>query len=92
MLVRNYAEALGFEYISASNKEEFEAHYERFVDSRLGEHSIIFEVFTTPEEESDALKAMGETIVSTKKMAINTAKKIIPRSGIDFLKSLRDKR
>lgn len=29
-LVRSYAENLGFEYLTASNKDEFEAVYKRF--------------------------------------------------------------
>lgn len=54
-LVRDYAKALGFEYITASNKEEFLNQYERFVTPSVTEKPIIFEVFTTVADENDAL-------------------------------------
>lgn len=53
-LVKHYAEDLGFLYLQASNKEEFNKVYEQFFDSTI-EKSIIFEVFTDSKDESDAL-------------------------------------
>ena len=44
-LVKNYAENLGFNYISATNKAEFEKVYEKFICKDLSDKSIIFEVF-----------------------------------------------
>lgn len=58
-LVKHYAENLGFEYITASNKDEFNAVYEHFINPSIGDHSIIFEVFTTNEDESEALKRIN---------------------------------
>lgn len=54
-LVRHYAEDLGFEYLSASNKEEFEKAYQRFVSPKMTENPLVFECFVTPDEESMAL-------------------------------------
>ncbi|MDY3069383.1 MAG: thiamine pyrophosphate-binding protein [Parabacteroides sp.] len=59
LLVKHYAENLGFEYITASNKEEFNALYKGFINPSIGDHSIIFEVFTTNEDESEALKLIN---------------------------------
>ena len=50
-LVKNYAEDLGFEYIAASNKEEFEAVYARFVSEEPTEKPMIFEIFADAANE-----------------------------------------
>lgn len=55
-LVRHYAEDLGFEYISASDKEEFRSASERFLSDRLLDKPMIFEVFTDEIQESEALE------------------------------------
>ena len=54
-LVKNYVEDLGYEYISASTKEEFGQQAETFISSDRTK-SIIFEVFTQPDDESDSLE------------------------------------
>lgn len=58
-LIKNYAENLGFIYLCASDKEEYLNAVDKFVDSRIGDKSIIFEVFTSPEDESAALKLIN---------------------------------
>lgn len=60
LLVKNYAENLGFEYISASDKEEYLTHLDEFISPSIGERPIVFEVFTNNEDEDEAL-----TIIST---------------------------
>lgn len=52
--VKGMAESLGFEYLSASTKEEFNAVYERFIKPEMTDKPMIFEVFTKTEEESEA--------------------------------------
>lgn len=54
-LVRHYATDLGFEYLSASTKEEFEACYERFVTPEKTDKPMVFELFTKVEDENQAL-------------------------------------
>lgn len=54
-LVKNYAENLGFEYISANNKDEFLNNINYFTSDKLLNKPIIFEIFTNSDEESDAL-------------------------------------
>lgn len=61
-LVRHFAEDLGYEYMQASCKEEYMGHLERFLTPELTEKSILFEVFTNNEDESDALKLMSTLI------------------------------
>ena len=54
-LVKHYAEDLGFEYLSASTKEEFMSAAEKFICEEDRERPILFEVFTESELESEAL-------------------------------------
>ena len=56
-LVKNYAENLGFVYLSAESKSEFKQNCNSFLDSHV-HRSIIFEVFTNSDDESNALKKM----------------------------------
>lgn len=57
-LVKHYAEDLGFSYLSASNKEEFQNSFNQFISEDWQEKSVIFEVFTDSSSESDAIKMM----------------------------------
>ncbi len=55
-LVKNYAESLGFKYLSASDKKQFESNLGEFIDPESNSCPIIMEVFTDSDEESEALK------------------------------------
>jgi len=50
-LVKNYAENLGFTYMSAETKEQFKEQACKFVNSELYEKPMIFEVFIDSLEE-----------------------------------------
>lgn len=54
-LVKHYAQDLGFEYITASNKKEFSSQSPSFLNPQIGEKSIVFEVFTKSADETLAL-------------------------------------
>ena len=64
-LVKNYCESLGFEYLSASNKDEFEQVYEKFITNQILANPILFEVFTNDEDESEALKLITSIVTTT---------------------------
>lgn len=55
MLVKHYAEDLGFEYISASTETEFKNVCHRFISEEMYDKPLIFEVFTDSKNESEAL-------------------------------------
>lgn len=57
-LVRHYAEDLGYEYMTASNKDEFLNVYEHFVSPQIFDKPIVFEIFTDSKCESDTLKSI----------------------------------
>lgn len=83
-LVRHYAEDLGFNYMHASNKKEFEKCMDAFVAPSLSEKPIILEVFTQTEDEVKALntirnlkKDVKTVLKTTVKHAVNNVKDII---------------
>ena len=57
-LVKSFAENLGFEYITASNKEEFETICARFVTEELTDKPMVFEVFPETDNEINNLDAV----------------------------------
>lgn len=80
-LVRHYAADLGFEYMSASSKEEFEAVCPHFVTAGVTDKPMLFEVFTDSRDESDALQALSTCLKTDKDVKhekmVETAKKVL---------------
>jgi 2-succinyl-5-enolpyruvyl-6-hydroxy-3-cyclohexene-1-carboxylate synthase len=62
VLVKNFAENLGFTYSSASTKEEFEKLIPTFISPELSEKPILFEVFVSTQDEiqGDDIKEHAE--------------------------------
>ena len=58
-LVKHYAEDLGFKYISAANKKEFEDNYRTFVNPEITDKPILFEVFTDAHDDTEALRKIN---------------------------------
>ncbi len=87
-LVRHYAQDLGYEYLSATNKEEYQQAMERFVNPELTEKPMIFEVFTHEVDESDALKIMKSLKADTKGIFKNTARSVLGEKGIKTIKKI----
>lgn len=75
-LVKHYSEDLGYKYLSATNKMEFENALKIFVDITVNK-SIIFEVFTNNIDENSALN-LSRTIETDKaKIAKRLLKNIV---------------
>lgn len=91
VLVRHYAEDLGFEYLSASNKEEFEKTYKRFVEPEVTDKPIFFEIFTTDENENEALQKIMCIHEDSVGVAKSVAKKVLGDKGTKFVKGLLGK-
>lgn len=85
-LVKHYAEDLGFEYISASSKQDLELNIQKFTSPRLMEKPMIFEVFTSSNDESNALKLIATIEGSDSGGAKQLLKNVIGRKGIDLMK------
>lgn len=91
-LVRDYAVNLGYEYLSAWNKEEFNAVIDRFLTKELTDKPMLLEVFTETKDESDALEQtlniMTDPMQTIKRTIKQTAKEILGDSGIKMVKKM----
>ncbi len=87
-LVRNYSLALGFEYMIASNKDEFHKVYERFLTAELTEKPMLFEVFMDSEQESKALEIITSIEVPNNVKTKDFAKQILGEKGVEIVKKI----
>ena len=91
-LVKDYATDLGYEYLTASGKEEFNSVIDRFLTSETTDNPMLLEVFTETDDESDALEQTLNILVDPKqkmKQAIkNTAKELLGDSGVELVKKV----
>ena len=74
-LVRHYAQDLGFKYLTASNKEEFEKVYKEFLDEKYREKPILVEVFTTTEDEQECLMSLmkaNQTVTGSARQIVSS--------------------
>ena len=92
LLIKNYAENLGYEYITASNKEEFNNVVEKFLSPENNDKPMLFEVFTETEDESDALETILNMVVDNKTIVKDKLKKavkeIVGQRGIETIKKV----
>lgn len=79
-LVKHFAEDLGFEYISADNKNEFLKYSEHFIDSNITGKSVVFETFTNNMDESDALLAIWSLEKDPKSISKTLKQKIVKQT------------
>lgn len=90
-LLKHYAEDLGYQYLSASTKEEFLNAVKLFVSPKIGEKSIIFEVFTDTEDETAALRQMQSLVVNASSVAKGALKKVLGDKGVKAVKGFLKK-
>ncbi|MBW4846031.1 MAG: 2-succinyl-5-enolpyruvyl-6-hydroxy-3-cyclohexene-1-carboxylate synthase [Lachnospiraceae bacterium] len=92
MLVKHYAEDLDFEYLSASNKEEFMQVIDRFITPEISKKPMIFEVFTESSCEDEAFNSLSYIIkdeqISAKRKAKNVMKKVLGESNTNAIKEM----
>ena len=88
-LIRHYAEDLGFEYLSASSKVEFEKIKEHFVQSQRTDKPILLEIFTQPEDESKSLELMTTILKSGNVTAKEMVKDILGTKVTKAIKKYR---
>ena len=89
-LVKNYAENLGFEYISATSKTEFKGLYDRFIDPKISNKPMLFEVFTDSKDENKSLELImniDKDVMFGAKVAVKEATRgLLGAKGIAMLK------
>lgn len=91
-LIHHYAEDLGFEYLTASNKEEFMEASKRFVTPEMIDKPMLFEVFTDSGEESRALEMMHHIVtdiqIVMKSKIKEGVKNALGQSGVKAVKKI----
>lgn len=91
-LVKDYATDLGYEYLTAGNKNEFNAVVDRFLASDITEKPMLLEVFTQTEDESKALEQIMNVILDSKLALKNTikqtAKNILGKNGYEIVRKI----
>ena len=95
LLVKHYAEDLGFHYLSATTKEEFMTALSNFTNPQLSDHSMILEVFTDSKDESEALYLMSHIQSDAKGMVRSKLKdavrNVAGEKGINAIKKILKK-
>ena len=91
-LVKDYATDLGYEYLTAQNKNEFTAVIDRFLTPEITDKPMLLEVFTQTEDESKALELILN-IISDPKLAFKntikqTAKNILGKKGYEIARKI----
>lgn len=87
-LVKHYAEDLGFDYMSASSKEEYLQQLEHFLSSESLNQPILFEVFTDSTNESDALRKILHLDISPEGTVKAAAKKLLGQKNVSKIKHI----
>lgn len=82
----------GYEYLSASTKEEFLYVLERFTNPTITDKPIILECFTDTDDETNALNMMEKLIVDKKDLLKNKAKETVKSAvgdkGVNIIKNI----
>ena len=88
-LVKHYAQDLGYEYLTASNKEEFSVALDRFVSLERTEYPMIFELFIDTANETDALFALKHIKKDMKGQAKQMVKDMLGQSGLNIVRNFK---
>ncbi|MBQ7042181.1 MAG: 2-succinyl-5-enolpyruvyl-6-hydroxy-3-cyclohexene-1-carboxylate synthase [Muribaculaceae bacterium] len=94
-LVKHFTEDLGFQYLSATNKEEFIDALDTFTNPQISDKPIILEVFTNHEDENEALKLMTSIIEPEKTLRTRISKSIrsvAGEKGVNTIKTILGKK
>lgn len=90
-LVKDYVTNLGYEYLSANNKEDFLKVVDRFLNLEITDKPMLLEVFTETDDESNALEMVLNTIVDPKAELKSKVKKVVkevlPASAVQAIKN-----
>ena len=94
-LVKHYAEDLGFQYFSATNKEEFLSALESFTNPQIIDQPMLLEVFTNHKDENEALRLMTSIVNEPQTIQNKVASalhSVIGEKGVSVVKSILGKK
>lgn len=86
-VMKQFSQSLGFEYLAASNKDEFEKAYERFIVPALTDRPMLFEVFTNANDENEAIERMLDFAGNLSGKIKNIAKGVLGNASVRAMKS-----
>lgn len=88
-VIKKYVESLGFRYISASTKEEFDANCSEFVSLKDVSRPVLFEVFTKDYDDREAFNVINNIdTVNDDNFAKQTAKRLLGKKGTEIIKKI----
>lgn len=90
-LVKHFAEDLGYKYLTANNKTSYLEIMNEFISDDIKSQSIIFEVFTDSQDESNALKiirSINREEMSTSIKIKSKIRSIVGDNTIDLIKKI----
>lgn len=87
-LVKDYATNLGYEYLSACNKNEFNSAIDRFLNPKITDKPMLLEVFTETDDESEALKQILNINYEFKSVIKNTIKGMLSDNTVNKIKKI----
>lgn len=92
VLVKHYAEDLGYEYLHAETKKEFLECIDTFLNPLIGNKPMLLEVFTDTEGESGAIEIMrsflndSNTVIKNK--IVGSVRTVLGKKGIETVKRI----
>ncbi len=90
-LVKHYAEDLGFEYMTASSKDDITALAPIFTDTTNTSRPKLMEVFTDSKLETEALHIIRNLKVDGKSVLESKIRNAIGRKGVETVKKILGK-
>ena len=94
VLVKHFSEDLGYQYLSATNKDEFLAVIDIFTNQNITDKPMILEVFTSHENEDEALRLMtsiNEAKLSMKQKMAASIRSVAGEKGVNIVKAILNK-
>lgn len=88
-LVKHYAQDLGYEYLSASTKEEYMKIVEKFTTPEILDKPLLVEIFTNNKDESDALKMINSIKIDSSIARKQKIKDIIGPKGVEIIRKIK---
>ena len=76
-LVKNMSDALGFNYITASTKEEFLSQLSIFISTQITSKPMIFELFIEKVDDSDVLRLIRQINGKPKESLVKQAYSVV---------------
>lgn len=90
-LVKNFVEALGFDYLTADDKEGLLEHLDTLVSPEKRSTPLLMEVFTDFELENEALRIVRNLRVGGSSLLKNKVRGMLGKSGVETVKKILGK-